>query len=168
MQIRKSTESDIPRIMEIYAIAREFMAKNGNPKQWGETNWPPEDLIREDIKQGDSYVCEHDGRVVCVFYFIQGKDIEPTYRVIEDGEWTSDVPYGVVHRIASDGTVKGVGRFCINWAYEQCGHLRMDTHSDNKPMQHLLEKIGFERRGTIYVIEDDYPRYAYELLPKNN
>ena len=164
MQIRKAAEGDISRIMDIYAHAREYMAANGNPKQWGETNWPPEDLIRDDISRGNSYVCEHDGRVVGVFYFICGKDIEPTYEVIEDGQWINDEPYGVVHRIASDGSLKGVGTFCINWAFEQCGHLRIDTHTDNKQMQGLLEKLGFERRGIIYVVEDDYPRYAYEKI----
>ena len=54
MNIRNSTEADLPRIMEIYAYAREYMAANGNPNQWGGTNWPPEDLIRSDISQGKS------------------------------------------------------------------------------------------------------------------
>ena len=105
---------------------------------------------------------EYDGRVIAVFYFVQGPDIEPTYRVIEDGDWADDSPYGVVHRIATDGTVRGTGAFCLDWAFEQCGHLRIDTHGDNLPMQRLVEKVGFVRRGTIHVVEDPYPRYAYE------
>ncbi len=72
--------------------------------------------------------------------------------------------YGVVHRVASDGSRKGIGAFCLNWAYEQCGHLRIDTHPDNKTMQQLLSKLGFEKRGIIYVEEDEYPRYAYEKV----
>ncbi len=107
MKIRKTTLADLPRVMEIYALAREFMAANGNPTQWAERNWPPEDLIRSDIAAGDSYVCEHDGRVIAVFYYVEGPDIEPTYRVIEDGDWADDSPYGVVHRIATDGSVRG-------------------------------------------------------------
>lgn len=164
MEIRKSTASDIPRIMQIYEFAREYMAANGNPNQWGPTNWPPESLICRDIELGHSYVCEHDGRIVGTFYFNQGVDIEPTYRVIEDGSWQSDDSYGVVHRIASDGTCRGVGSFCIDWAYAQSGHLRIDTHGDNAIMQRLLRKLGFEKRGIIYVEEDDYPRYAYEKI----
>lgn len=162
MIIRRAEECDFSRIMEIYAYARSYMASHGNPNQWGPTNWPPEDLIHEDIRLGCSYVCEHEGRVIGVFYFNQGHDIEPTYRAIEDGEWLGGGDYGVVHRIAGDGSVKGVGAFCINWAFGQCGHLRMDTHSDNKIMQNLLEKLGFEKRGIIHVVEDNYPRYAYE------
>ena len=164
MIIRHAEEKDIPRMMEIYAYARGFMAATGNPNQWGPTNWPPEALIRSDIQAGCSYVCEHEGRIAGTFFFTCGEDIEPTYRTIEDGAWLSDIAYGVVHRIASDGSVKGIGRFCINWAFEQCGHLRIDTHGDNKVMQNLLQNLGFVRCGTIYVEEDDYPRLAFEKI----
>lgn len=164
MIIRQSSRNDLPRIMEIYAYAKEYMAAHGNPNQWGPTNWPPEDLIREDIKLGHSYVCEDRGDIVGTFYFNHGADIEPTYRIIVEGSWLSDKPYGVVHRIASDGTRKGIGSFCLNWAYQNCGHLRIDTHPDNKTMQRLLAKLGFEKCGIIYVEEDDYPRYAFEKI----
>ena len=162
VEIRKSTERDFDRMMEIYVCARRFMAEHGNPNQWGPTNWPPETLIRQDIAQGNSYVCVHEGRVVGTFFFICGKDIEPVYAGITEGKWLDDSPYGVVHRIASDGTVKGVGAFCLNWAFEQCGHLRIDTHGDNRIMQRVVEKLGFAHCGTIYVEEDNYPRLAYE------
>ena len=201
MKIRKATEDDLFRMMEIYSYARAFMAEHGNPNQWGPTNWPPEDLLHEDIRAGNSYVClseacdnshsnsnidedaddlksgivsENDssssrgindeGNIICTFFFASGHDIEPTYRVITDGAWIGDDDYGVVHRIASDGTVKGAGMFCLNWAFEQCGHLRMDTHGDNKVMQAMLKKAGFVHCGTIFVEEDDYPRLAYEKI----
>ena len=162
MEIRHSREDDLPVIMRIYSYARQFMAEHGNPNQWGPTNWPPERLIRSDIAAGNSYVCIHDNRIVGTFFFQSGKDIEPTYRIITDGSWLNDNAYGVIHRLAADGTVKGIGQFCINWAFVQCGHLRADTHGDNIVMQHLLTKCGFEHCGTIYVEEDDYPRLAYE------
>ena len=163
MEIRKSTLEDLPRIMEIYAYAREFMVRTGNPNQWGPTNWPPEELIHDDIRDGNSYVCVNDEeKVIGSFFFIHGKDIEPTYKEITDGAWLDDSPYGVVHRIAGDGSEKGIGAFCINWAFDQCGHLRIDTHGDNYVMQKLLEKLGFVRCGIIHVREDNDPRLAYE------
>lgn len=162
MEIRRSQPGDLERIMEIYAHARDFMAQTGNPWQWGPTHWPPEALVRQDIRTGKGYVCVHEGRVEGVFFYDCAEDVEPTYRRIEDGAWTKDGPYGVVHRIASAGRVKGVGAFCIQWAFEQCGHLRIDTHGDNAVMQRLLEKLHFRRCGTIYVEEDDFPRLAYE------
>lgn len=163
MRIRKSEPADMSRIMEIYAGARKFMAEHGNPNQWGPTNWPPEALIREDMADGNSYVCLNDmDRIIGTFFYVQGDEIEPTYREIEDGAWIEPGPYGVVHRIAADGSEKGIGAFCINWAYGQCGHLRMDTHGDNKVMQNLLKKLGFIHCGTIHVVEDNDPRLAFE------
>ena len=164
MEIRKTTEQDFPRVMELYAHARQFMADHGNPRQWGATNWPPEQLIQQDIAHGNSYVCLQDGRIVGTFFFTQGRNIEPAYQTVEDGCWSSDTPYGVVHRITSDGTVKGTGSFCLDWAFRQCGHLRIDTHGDNIVMQSMLAKNGFRHCGTIYVEEDNDPRLAYEKL----
>ncbi len=165
MRIRKTTERDIDRVMEIYAYARKFMAEHGNPKQWGATNWPPEQVIRNDIKEGNSFVCVNDsGKVVGTFYYIAGKDIEPCYREIFDGKWLDESPYGVVHRIAADGSENGIGSFCINWAYDQCGHIRIDTHGDNKVMQGMLKKLGFKHCGTVFVEEDDDPRLAFEKI----
>lgn len=163
MNIRKSTLEDLDRIMEIYAFARAFMAEHGNPNQWGPTHWPPEGLIRRDIEAGNSYVCLNDaGAVIATFFFIQGADVDPTYRQIVDGAWLDDRPYGVVHRIAADGSERGTGAYCLNWAYDRCGHLRIDTHGDNAVMQNLLKKLGFVHCGTIFVEEDDAPRLAYE------
>lgn len=164
MEIRHSTEKDFTQIMEIYNYARRFMAEHGNPNQWGPTHWPPEQLIHNDILSGTSYVCVHEKRVVGTFFFLAGIDIEPVYRHIENGKWMNDSAYGVVHRLAGDGSVKGIGEFCLNWAYRQCGHLRIDTHGDNIVMQNLLKKMGFTHCGTIYVEEDNYPRLAYEKL----
>ncbi len=166
MEIRRSAAEDFDRIMQIYEYARAFMARHGNPNQWGQRNWPPGELILKDMADGNSYVCLENSRIIGTFFYAAGKDIEPTYRVIEDGAWLDDSPYGVVHRIASDGSVKGTGTFCLNWAYAQCGHLRIDTHGDNTVMQDLLRKLGFIHCGTIYVTEDSYPRLAYEKLPE--
>jgi len=159
--IRKSRESDYNRILEIYERARQFMRDTGNPRQWN-TKWPPAELIAEDIKAGKSYVYEQDGVVEAAFYYDFGEDLDPTYRHIEDGAWIDDSAYGVVHRIASSGNAAGAGRLCIEWALAQSGHLRIDTHGDNKVMRHVLESMGFERCGIIYVEEDNDPRIAYE------
>ncbi len=164
MEIRTAKPEELECIMEIYAHARAFMAETGNPKQWGATNWPPQPLIEQDIAQGKCHVCCVDDTIVGVFYYDYGDDIDATYRNIEGGAWLSNEPYGVVHRIASDGTTKGVGKFCINWAFAQCGHLRIDTHGDNVVMQNLMRKLEFEQCGIIYVEEDNDPRIAYEKI----
>ena len=161
MKIRKTREDDLARIMEIYQSARLFMAENGNPNQWGDS-WPLEEMIRDDIHKGKSYVCINDDeKVIGTFYYVYGTDIEPTYEVIENGNWLDSSAYGVVHRLAGDGSQKGIGAFCLSWAYEQCKHIRIDTHRDNKVMQSLLEKLGFKYCGIIYV-RDGSERVTYE------
>ena len=165
MEIRKSTEKDFDSMLKIYRRARAFMAENGNPNQWGPTNWPPEELLQRDIAQGKSYVCTHNEKVIGTFFFDFGKDIENTYIIIEDGKWVDDSAYGVIHRLAGSGEIKGTAEFIINWAYEKCGHLRVDTHGDNKVIQNIMKNLDFVHCGTIYVEEDNYPRLAYEKSP---
>lgn len=149
-------------MLRIYVSARSFMASHGNPNQWGPNKWPPAELLLEDIRSKHSYVCVSEGRIVGTFFFLCGEDPEPTYHTIYDGAWIQDPPYGVMHRIASDHTVQGVGTFCLDWAFQQCRHLRIDTHGDNAVMQGLLKKLGFVRCGIIYVRQDKAPRIAFE------
>lgn len=163
MEICKAKPENLEAIMELYADARQFMVDTGNPRQWAARNWPPRALIEQDIARGKCHVCQENGEILAVFFFDYGYRIDPCYNVIEEGEWANDEPYGVVHRIAAKAG-SGAGKFCINWAFSQCGHLRIDTHGDNKVMQRTLEKLGFEKRGIIYVAEDNDPRIAFEKL----
>ena len=158
--IRKAASQDLPRIREIYEMARQFMRKNGNHSQWGKGD-EPEALIEEDIRQGNLYVLEEAG-IHAVFAFIIGED--PTYLEIEEGSWKSEEPYAAVHRVAGDGTVQGVLGHVMDYCSAQVPHLRIDTHKDNKVMQHVLEKYGFVSCGIVHV-PDGSPRIAYELLP---
>ena len=160
MEIRKSTTEDLQEIMEIYGIARTFMKNTGNPTQW-RNGYPSESLVRSDIESGISYVAVENGEIEAVFVFRMGED--PTYKVIEDGAWRNDAPYGELHRIASRGRVKGIGSECIQWCFAQCGNLRGDTHADNHVMQRVMEKNGFVKCGRIY-IADGSPRIAYQKL----
>lgn len=158
--IRKAASQDLPRIREIYEMARQFMRKNGNHSQWGKGD-EPEALIEGDICQGNLYVLEEAG-IHAVFAFIIGED--PTYLEIEEGRWKSEEPYAAVHRVASDGNVQGVLGHVMDYCSAQVPHLRIDTHKDNKVMQHVLEKYGFVSCGIVHV-PDGSPRIAYELLP---
>lgn len=163
MQIRKATPADLTEIMEVYAQARAFMVQTGNPRQWASKNWPPRSLVEQDIAKGKCHVCQDGKNLVAVFFYDYGTDIDPTYRTIEDGMWLDDSAYGVVHRIAARKG-KGAGKFCIRWAYEQCKHLRIDTHGDNRVMQNVLEQLGFAYCGVIHITEDNDPRLAYEKI----
>lgn len=166
--IRPADRKDLPAILTIYAAARKFMADTGNGSQWKD-NYPPVSLIEEDLEKQQLYVITDEtasldsvpasDTVHAVFAFLPGE--EPDYHVITDGHWLSDTPYRAVHRVASDGTIRGVVSKCMDYCKSQCGHLRIDTHENNLVMQHQLEKNGFRRCGIIH-IADGSPRIAYE------
>ena len=87
---------------------------------------------------------------------------EPTYAEI-DGCWMSEEPYGTIHRVASDGSKRGIFKEILNFCKERFSHLRIDTHADNHIMQHLVKKGGFEYCGIIH-LENGSPRLAYEYI----
>jgi hypothetical protein len=86
---------------------------------------------------------------------------EPNYARIYEGQWLNDEPYGVVHRVASKTGKRGVASFCLNWCFEQCRNLRIDTHRDNIPMHNLLIMLGFVPCGIIY-LENGDERIGYQ------
>ena len=163
LTIRHTQLTDIPRLMEIFADARAFMARNGNASQWGD-GYPHEEDILNDIRRDVSYVVEDDAHVVGTFAFIIGKD--PTYRIIEGGAWADDPrPYGTIHRLAAAHGSHGIADACLRFCEQQTGHLRADTHRDNLVLQHFLTSRGFVYRGIIYV-RNHSPRLAYQRISK--
>ena len=160
--IVKATLSQFSRIMDVYAQARQFMAQNGNPDQWG-TAYPSEEMIRQDILNRKCYVNLDGDQIRAVFYF--AVEADPTYGYIE-GAWLNNAPYGVIHRIAVGESGKGVAAECFAFAAERCDNIRIDTHEKNFPMQRCLGKNGFARCGIIY-LEDGDPRIAYQKVIKN-
>ena len=151
-------EEDLPRIMEIYDIAKAYMRANGNPNQWNGA-YPDPETLRTDIEKQRLYVYKKDGRIHGVFMLLLEE--EPTYAYIEDGSWREERPYGTIHRLAGGGEVRGLFAKCVAFCESKVKYLRADTHFDNHTMQHLLEKNGFERRGIIYLKNGD-PRIAYQ------
>ncbi|MBR2739978.1 MAG: N-acetyltransferase [Oscillospiraceae bacterium] len=157
--VRVTRPEDRDRVLEIYSIAREFMKRSGNPRQWGDSS-PAVSLIDADIENGTGRVIEKDGRIEGCFALFNGPD--PTYLKIYDGEWLNDEPYIVIHRIASAGK-GGILRACLDYCDAISCNIRIDTHRENRVMQHQLHKYGFTYCGTIY-IADGSPRMAYQRI----
>jgi RimJ/RimL family protein N-acetyltransferase len=161
MEIRKAAMEDLPELLRVYAAARELMKRTGNPTQWGEDR-PSRETLEEDIRRGDLYLAEEEGRVVGGFAFPVG--VDEAYERLE-GQWLAEGPYGVIHRLASDGTARGMLARCVAFCETIEENIKVDTHQDNQIMQHLLEKHGFRPCGTI-LAEDGSPRIAYQRPPK--
>lgn len=158
MYIRKAEISDLNEIMEIYATARGFMREQNNPTQWKD-EYPPLSLVTSDINDGSLYVVCDGCEICAVFFFRMGED--DTYKVIYDGEWKSDAPYAVIHRVAVRKSGQGIAAMIFDYCFEMHNNIRIDTHEDNLPMQRALLKNGFLYCGRIY-IADGTPRLAYQ------
>ena len=164
MTIRTTTESDIPALLRIYEAARRFMRAQGNTMQWSDS-YPSADTVRADMRRGGSYVCLDDsGEVAATFFFVVGDD--PTYSVIHDGAWKNDLPYGVIHRIASNGSIKRLLHKVLDYCYTLTDVIRINTHRDNATMIAGLTAYGVEYCGIIH-IASGAERKAF-MMTKNN
>ena len=82
MEFRKTRTEDLNQVMALYAAARTFMQKHGNPAQWV-NGYPQRELIAREIEEGNSFVCTDGEALAAVFSLISGND--PTYDRIYDG-----------------------------------------------------------------------------------
>ncbi len=157
MTIRPAAPKDLSALLELFESAKAFMARTGNPNQWG-PGYPGAELMAEEIARGVCHVAEEKGEIVGTFCAIPGED--PTYKVIYDGAWPDDAPYITIHRLAANGKAKGVSKACFAFCEQTGLALRIDTHADNHVMQDLLVKNGFSYCGRI-LLANGSPRLAY-------
>ena len=166
-RFRKTEYADIPAVMKMIRQAQSYMKEQGID-QW-QNGYPNEGAIAMDIANDYSYVMEENGKIIGTMAVIF--DGEPTYDKIYEGAWkTTDEPYAAIHRVAVDAECKGKGiaGAMIDEVVKMCRErgvrsLKNDTHRDNKSMQRMQAKNGFEYCGIIY-LEDGAERIAFEKL----
>ena len=159
--IREASEKDTGAILEVMDSARMIMRSSGNLHQWSD-NYPSAETIDADRARGGAIVIEDDGTIVAYFAFLPSP--EPTYDVIDGGKWLDDtLPYHVIHRIASLPEAHGVFKDMLDWCSARESNIRIDTHRDNRIMQHLILKHGFTYCGIIYLASGD-ERLAYQRI----
>ncbi|MDO4913397.1 MAG: N-acetyltransferase [Bifidobacteriaceae bacterium] len=162
--VRCATMQDLPAVLDIYEHARQMMIQNGNPTQWG-TQFPRKSATLDDIQQSRllllTDVVDNTERILAQFALCKGAD--PNYESI-DGAWLDDDEYVTIHRLASSGLERGTAKNCIEWVLERYGNVRIDTHKNNKAVQHIVESLGFVRCGFITLRDrkDDNIRISYQ------
>lgn len=87
---RGAVRGDLPQILKIYAHARAVMKASGNPTQWGD-NFPPQELLEEDIDSNRLFLYVVNGQIEAVFAFILGAD-PPTLPLRTASGWTIPCP----------------------------------------------------------------------------
>ena len=152
-------------VMKVMDAAKEIMRQSGNMHQWGE-GYPSEAVITADIEKHGGYVIEDDGQMVGYFAFLPSP--EPTYTRIYDGNWLDDTkPFHVIHRIASYPHVHGIFSSIMAFCSSHETNIRIDTHRDNRIMQHTILRHGFTYCGIIYLLSGD-ERLAYQKVDFNS
>lgn len=159
--VRKAIASDLPVVLALIESGRKIMRENGNPHQWGK-NHPSTAQLQKDIEDGHSYLLMDGDKAIATFAFIPGPDA--TYAKIYDGAWIDTAnPYYVIHRVASLPEYHGVMKDILDYCFGVTDNIRIDTHRDNKTMQHCLVKYGFRYCGIIHLLDGD-ERLAYQKL----
>ena len=163
MTIREAKPTDIAEIMLVMEAAKRIMRASGNMHQWTD-GYPSEAVITADMEKKGGFVIEDANKIVGYFAFLASP--EPTYAQIYEGQWGDDVQsYHVVHRIASYPDVHGIFGTIMDFCFSHDTNIRIDTHRDNKIMQHNLQKHDFTYCGIIYLLSGD-ERLAYQRIFK--
>ncbi len=159
---RLARREDIPAIMSIIEQGKRRL-KSLHVNQW-QDGYPNEEAIIRDIvrKQGHVFVLQNQIVAYAAFLF----EPDPYYENI-DGEWLSNNPYVVVHRIAvcdrhcHHGIAKHILCCAEKIALKNNIHaFRIDTHLGNHYMRNLIRAAGFTLCGIVQV--RDGKRLAYE------
>lgn len=162
MVFRKAQQHEADTCFQCIEDARAFHKSLGF-EQW-HPDYPTQQTILDDISQGIGYAFENEQGVIGYCCVVIGD--EPAYHKI-DGAWKTDRAYAVVHRMAFSRKVRGGGlsKEALNLIKEFCLSnntyaIRVDTQDENKVMQHILDREGFEYCGIIQF--DGGPKLAYE------
>ncbi len=162
--LRLTELNELSLAVHLIEDGKAFLKSQGID-QW-QNGYPDEECIKNDIinKKGYFLVCDD----TVVGYMCVDFDGEPAYDTLQ-GEWKYDVPYVVVHRMVIDSTFKAKGLASVAFslveklALERGIHnFRVDTDADNKIMQHILGKNGFQYCGVINF--DNSEKIAFEKL----
>ncbi len=160
--IRQASREDLEDL-EIILNQAVRRLKENQIDQW-QRGYPSRADLKEDLDDGVLYVCGKKPKAFAAM--IAG--IEPTYHVIENGQWLQSGPYLTIHRLAvgdkwlRTGCAKELLEYAAQMAYQKGLYaLRIDTHPDNQAMIKLIAKCGFQYCGIIYV-QDGTRRFAYE------
>ena len=162
MEIRKTRKEEIDQLLEIYELAKAYMRRDGNPNQWPGA-YPSREILEQDVETGHSFVGVVGDEIA--FTFALFFEDEPNYQKI-DGSWLNSEEYATIHRIASSGKYKGTLKAAIDYAFEHCNNVRIDTHAENTTMRAALRKLDFHETGIIWLANGD-PRVSFHKIKED-
>ncbi|GKT02628.1 GNAT family N-acetyltransferase [Furfurilactobacillus entadae] len=171
MKFHRATLEEFDTVMAILSDGRNQLAESGIDQWQGE--YPAPEHIRQDIDHGYAYLLSSDDEETIGTVTVMPAP-DDSYANLQ-GNWLKETTaYLTIHRVAihSDHAGKGYASTMfegliahVEAEYPHIESLRIDTHQDNKPMQHLLSKMGFTKVGEIHgVYRVNETSYVYEQL----
>lgn len=164
IELRKVKIEEAHIALDMLSDARNHQREQGF-EQWSD-DYPNMDTVLDDISCSSAYFFVKDD--IPFGYAYIGFNGEVIYNKIQ-GEWKSNRKYAVIHRLAFGKEVqgKGLSKSTFQAIKEFVGSrgihsIRIDTHEDNKKMQHILEREGYQHCGIVTIPEG--LRLGYELL----
>lgn len=174
MKLRQATMVDYEQIMAILKDGANQLAERG-VNQW-QGDYPSPDQIKGDIEKGHAYLAvSQDEQTVGAIAIVPSPD--HAYDNLH-GEWLKNTDkYVVIHRVAIHSNHAGHGYATkllnevitqVKENHSEIDSIRIDTHEDNKAMQHLIDKMSFTKVGELHgVYRPDEISYVYELVVNN-
>ncbi|MEN2366845.1 GNAT family N-acetyltransferase [Levilactobacillus brevis] len=155
MYLHKAKIEELDLVCDIIEDGKQQLADAGID-QW-QDNYPNRDVIKDDIANGRAVIYNSDDHeTLGVAAIVQAPD--HSYDTLQ-GEWLKQTDkYVTVHRVAIFSHHQGQGYASklfqdlfsyIGEHHPESESIRIDTHKDNKKMQHLIEKFGFQKVGEI-------------------
>ncbi len=164
MELRIANKDETAIAMEMIAMAKAHLREQGID-QW-QNGYPDNNTIDRDIQHGKGYFVVSGHKILG--YLCIDFNGEPAYDTLK-GEWHSNEPYVVVHRMAFNDNARGKGISDKVFALVEelsrkqgVSNFRVDTDADNHKMQHILRKNGFTYCGTIWF--DNSEKIAFDKL----
>lgn len=170
---RRAVPEDMDALLDILGQAKAYLRESG-VDQWQE-GYPNREAILDDIAAGRGWTfeCVDDGEIAG--YECVAMTPEVCYRSI-DGSWlTEGENYAVIHRAMAAAEYRGtmLATEMFGFAAELAAGLgkasvRVDTHRDNRAMNRLCTKLGYQFCGVVDLSSvdpaHDSLRNAYEKL----
>lgn len=166
LSYKKANEADVESIWKALqeGISRR---KNDGSNQW-QDGYPNIKTVEDDIKKGFGYIWKENE--ILVGYAAVIFEIEPAYSNIV-GNWLSDNPYVVIHRVvvSKDFIGRGVSKIIFEDIEKiaisnKIFSIKVDTNFDNLAMLKIVEKLNYTYCGEVHFRGS--PRKGFEKLLK--
>jgi ribosomal protein S18 acetylase RimI-like enzyme len=145
----KSTQDMLEEVNAIYLKCRENLFENGI-LQWDD-HYPNKEYFQECIEDDALFVLMENGDIIGHVVLNEWESDE--WQTIT---WTGSQPI-VIHSLMVDPSRQGNGigtdfvKLCEKFARKQ-GYkcIRLDAFSGNAKAIHLYEKLGYQKRGSVF------------------